>query len=217
MKGRRKHADKAKEPPADEADEAAMPDRQDAATETPDPEALRAERDDLLARLQRVSADYLNYQKRVQKDITQARQFANESLIKSLLVVLDDMDRALETAAASAPPDDPLLTGMRLVREKAMQTLAQFGLAPIEAVGRPFDPDHHAAVAQENTDSHPPDTVVRELQKGYTLKERTIRPSMVIVSKLPGEGDQARNEQTADGIEAEASEPAKQDDSQPGQ
>ena len=208
MKHKRNHADEAQVPPADEATDSSMPDQQqDAAAETSDPEALRAERDDLLARLQRVSADFLNYQKRVKKDIAQARQFANESLIKSLLVVLDDMDRALATAAANAKPDDPLLTGMRLVREKAMQTLAQFGLAPIEAVGRPFDPDHHAAVAQENTDEHPPNTVVRELQKGYTLRERTIRPSMVIVSKLPGEGDRAQDAQTAGGIEADASEP----------
>ena len=177
MKGRKKHRPTAEAPDPPDADPAQA--------EAPsDLGALQSERDDLLARLQRVSADYLNYQKRIQKDNAQARLYANEALIKALLVVLDDMDRALETAAAHAADGDTLLEGMQLVRDKAMGTLAQFGLAPIEAVGQPFDPEHHSAVAQENTDAQPPDTVIRELQKGYTLKGRTIRPSMVVVTTL---------------------------------
>ena len=152
-----------------------------------DLENLRAERDDLLARLQRVSADYLNYQKRVQRDMVQAREFANEHLIKALLDVLDDMERALEAARANHVEDDLLLQGMGLVHDKVMETLGRFGLERIEAEGQPFDPDQHSAMMQEQSAKYPPQTVLRELQKGYRLKGRTLRPSAVVVSQSPEE------------------------------
>ena len=149
--------------------------------------ALKAERDDLLGRLQRVSADYANYQKRVHRDIEQAREFANESLIKAMLPVLDDMERAM-TAAAEHPDDMASLTkGMQLVHDKALSTLETFGLTPIEAQGKPFDPAHHAALMQQPTSEVPPQTVLKEVQKGYQLKGRTVRPAHVIVSKEPEE------------------------------
>ena len=154
---------------------------------------LQQERDDLLARLQRVSADYLNYQKRVQRDLAQAREFANEELVKALLGVLDDMERALEAAGANHDPEDPLLKGMQLVHDKALETLGKFGLERIDAEGQPFDPDQHSAMMQQPSADHPPQTVLRELQKGYRLKGRTIRPSSVIVSKEPEESNQQEN------------------------
>jgi len=147
--------------------------------------SLQAERDDLLARLQRVSADYLNYQKRVQRDIEQARQFANDDLMKALLSVLDDMERGLGAARANHDPDDPLLLGMQMVHDKALATLGKFGLEQIEAEGKPFDPDLHSAMMQQPSADHPPQTVLKELQKGYKLKGRTIRPSSVIVACRP--------------------------------
>ncbi len=155
---------------------------------------LQEERDDLLGRLQRVSADYMNYQKRVQRDIAQAREFANEELIKALLGVLDDMERALEAARANHSSDDPLLQGMVLVHDKTLETLGKFGLERTEAVGRPFDPDEHSAMMQEPASDHPPQTVLRELQKGYRLKGRTLRPSAVTVSKAPEE-DESQEQQ----------------------
>jgi len=159
---------------------------------TDEMQSLREERDDLLARLQRVSADYLNYQKRVQRDIDQAREFANESLIKALLSVLDDMERALESARASHSADGPLLAGMQLVHDKALETLGRFGVQRIEAEGKPFNPDEHSAMMQEPSSDHPPQTVLRELQTGYRLKGRTIRPSSVIVSTEAQEDQDAQ-------------------------
>ena len=149
--------------------------------------SLQRERDDLLTRLQRVSADYVNYQKRVQRDIAQAHQFANEELIKALLSVLDDMERALAAARENHDTDDPLLEGMQLVHDKALGILSKFGLQRIEAQGQPFDPDLHSAMMQEPSAEVPPQTVVRELQTGYQLKGRTIRPSAVVVSQAPDE------------------------------
>ena len=141
------------------------------------------ERDDLLARLQRVSADYLNYQKRVQRDIEQAREYANEGLIKAFLDVLDDMERSLEAARANHHEDDALLQGMQLVHDKALEILGKFGVKRIQAEGEPFDPELHSALMQQETDEVPPQTVLQEVQRGYQLKGRTIRPSNVIVSK----------------------------------
>jgi len=149
--------------------------------------ALRAERDDLLGRLQRVSADYANFQKRVQRDVELAREFANESLLKALLPIFDDMERAL--AAAKAHPDDTatLVTGMQMVHDNALSTAVAFGLAVIDAAGKPFDPSLHAALLQQPSDDVPPQTVLNEVQKGYTLKGRLLRPAQVIVSKATEE------------------------------
>ncbi|MCE5326024.1 MAG: nucleotide exchange factor GrpE [Planctomycetaceae bacterium] len=148
-------------------------------------QALRAERDDLLSRLQRVSADYVNYQKRAAREAADAREFANADLIKNLLPVLDDMERALETARASHGEDDPLFHGLQLVHDKAMEALAKFGVRRIEAAGKEFDPQLHQALLQEVRDDVPPQTVLTELQRGYTLSGRVIRPAGVITSKIP--------------------------------
>lgn len=149
--------------------------------------ALQAERDDLLGRLQRVSADYLNYQKRIQRESSQAREYANEALLKALLGVLDDMERAFQAGRDNHPPDDPLLTGLQLVYDKALEVLGQFGLSAVQAEGKPFDPECQQAVAQEPSADVPPLTVLRELQKGYRLKARTIRPATVVVSQRPAQ------------------------------
>jgi molecular chaperone GrpE len=157
--------------------------------------ALRAEKDDLLRRLQRVSADYLNYQKRIQKETLQSREFANEALLKAMLPVLDDIDRALESGAAAHAEDDPLLVGLRLVKDKALAALGAFGLTAVESAGKPFDPEHHSAVSQFATAEHAPNMVVKELCKGYALKGRTIRPAMVVVSVPPQEPEKPQAEE----------------------
>lgn len=143
---------------------------------------LQAERDGLFARLQRVSADYQNYQKRVRRDLAQGREFAQEELMKALLPILDDMERALEAGRATHDADDPLLTGMQLAHDNALSVLSKFGLERIEAVGQPFDPDLHSAIMQQATDEQEPQTVLAEVQKGYRFKGRAIRPSRVVVA-----------------------------------
>lgn len=143
---------------------------------------ILTERDDLVHRLQRVAADYLNYQKRVQKELLSMRAFANEDLIKALLPVLDDMDHALETGMAMLYSEDPFLVGLRLVQEKLMAVLGRFGLTAIESLDKPFDPNCHCAVATDNSGHRPPNVVVRELRRGYALKGRIVRPTLVVVS-----------------------------------
>ncbi len=195
---RRRSPDPRSDPQADALADADAPDETpDDCGPTPDDPlaAVTKERDDLLARLQRLSADYLNYQKRVQRDIEQTREYANEELIKALLAVLDDMERALAAARANHDEDDPLLKGMQLVHDKAIDTLGKFGVTVIDAEGKPFDPDLHSAMMQQPSAEHPPQTVLTELVRGYQLRERTIRPSGVVVSCLPEEpGDDAEDE-----------------------
>ena len=146
-------------------------------------DALKKERDDLLARLQRLSADFANYQKRAARDVAAAHEYGNESLIKTILGVLDDLERAVEASAKTHDPKDPLVEGVKLVLRKAMDVLQKFGLTVIDSKGKPFDPELHQALMQQDSDEHPPKTVLNELQKGYQFKGRTIRPASVVVSK----------------------------------
>lgn len=156
---------------------------------------LKAERDDYLARLQRVSADFVNYQKRAQREMSESREYANADLLKSLLPVLDDLERAIEAAAKTSSPDDPLLKGVQLVHQKATTILGTHNLTPMAAEGKPFDPQKHQAVVHLPTDEVPPNTVVKELQRGYLLKGRTLRPATVAVSSPPQEEDKKQKEE----------------------
>jgi molecular chaperone GrpE len=178
--------------------------------------ALSRERDDLLARLHRVSADYLNYQKRAERDVAQAREFANEEVLKAILSVLDDMERALGAARSARDEDDPLLTGIQLVHDKVIDTLGRFGLTAIEAEGKPFDPDLHSAMMQQPTEDHPPQTVLTEVVKGYRLKGRTLRPSGVIVATAP-EPQEAVPADPDDAPREQAEPPQRAQQEQPGQ
>ena len=171
-------------------DQENQPDQPAELTELDELSALRQERDDLMGRLQRVSADYLNYQKRVQKDIEEARTFANTDLIKDLLGILDDMERALEAALVNHGEDDPLFKGMQLVHDKALATLGKFGLEVIDAKNKPFDPELHSALTRMASDEVEPNTILQELVKGYTLKGRTIRPTSVVVASEPEPNDE---------------------------
>ena len=177
----RKKKDKKKA--ADEAEMDASCEKPEAAPEM-DPQA---ERDELQDKLLRALADHENYKKRAQKEAAQAREFANESIVKELLAVLDDMERALDAARENHGEDDPFFTGMQMVHDKALEVLGRFGLTRIEAEGQPFDPERHAAMMQEESDDVEPMTVLREVQRGYQFKGRTIRPSGVIVAKAPAE------------------------------
>ena len=188
--------DRADRDPTD-ADESAAPQDRPAEGDSPAGAAplsaaertLAAERDDLLARLQRVSADYLNYQKRVRREMDEARHFANADLIRELLAVMDDMDRALEAGEANHPEEDPLLVGMALVHRKALDLLERYGLKRIEAAGQPFDPTRHQAIMQQPSAEYAAPTVLQELQRGYELHGRVLRPAQVVVS-APAEAEE---------------------------
>lgn len=151
---------------------------------------LADERGDLLGRLQRLSADYLNYQKRAGREIADAREFANTEIAKDFLAVLDDMERALDHAAE----DDPLSEGMQLVHDKALEILGRHGLKPIIAQGEPFDPQRHEAMMTEPSGGYDTPTVLKELQRGYEFRGRVLRPTRVIISSQAADDNSDEDE-----------------------
>lgn len=134
----------------------------------------------------RSAADFANYKRRTDEERTALTQFSNAILIGKLLGVLDDFDRALESVPAEEA-NDPWVEGVQLVERKLRNVLESEGVTPIEAVGRPFDPNLHEAVVHEDTADHPDNEVIGELQRGYRLFDRVLRPALVKVANNPKE------------------------------
>jgi molecular chaperone GrpE len=111
------------------------------------------------------------------------KKFANQSLLKELLPIIDNFELAIK-AAAEAPDgkDACLLDGVELTRKEILKVFENFHVEPIDALGKPFDPNFHEAVMREESDEHPENTVVNELQKGYLMHDRLLRPTMVVVA-----------------------------------
>lgn len=137
-------------------------------------------------RLLRVSADFENYKKRTAREMQEVVKYANERLIKELLTVVDNLERAIESATNNYGPDDPLVHGVHLTLSETLKLLEKHHVAPIASLGKPFDPNFHQAMMQEEVDNQPPNTVVKELQKGYLIHDRLLRPALVAVSKAGG-------------------------------
>ena len=135
-------------------------------------------------RLLREAADFENFKKRAAKDKEEWTKFANEDLIKAILPVIDNLERAVNHAEKVADTG-VMIEGVRLTIRQILQTLDRFGLAPFESVGKPFDPSMHEAMLVVESDEHQPNHVVEEFQKGYLLNNRLLRPATVSVSKLP--------------------------------
>jgi molecular chaperone GrpE len=140
-------------------------------------------------RLLRLQADFENFRRRALKEKTEAHQYGHQNLVKDLLSAVDNLDRAIDHASRSGGGDlESLLQGVELVRRDLLGALAKNGVMPIEALGQPFDPALHEAMAQAPDDTVAPNTVVEELQKGYKLRDRLLRPSRVVVARAP-DGD----------------------------
>ena len=112
------------------------------------------------------------------------RKFSNEALVKELLSVVDNLERAINASAESRTREEAcMVEGVEMTLSEVRKILERYHVTPIHAQGKPFDPVYHEAVMQEETDEYPENTVTNELQKGYMLHDRVIRPSMVVVSK----------------------------------
>lgn len=144
-------------------------------------EAAIAERDANYTNWLRAKADLDNYRKRSQKEAEEDRLYRALPLVRDLLPGLDNLQRAV-TAASTGGDAHDLVEGVKLVLKQFEGVLSSHSIQPIESVGQPFDPNLHAAVQQVPSPDHPPMTVVQELEKGYRLHDRVVRPSQVIVS-----------------------------------
>jgi molecular chaperone GrpE len=130
---------------------------------------------------QRARAEFANARKRLERERIESRRKATIDVAARLLPVLDDFQRAIENAPA-AVADDSWFEGIALVHRKLVGILEEIGIEPIKALGEPFDPNVHEAVLQEESDAFESGTVCKELQTGYRMGERVIRPAMVVVA-----------------------------------
>jgi molecular chaperone GrpE len=145
---------------------------------------------DLLAKLQRVTADFANYQKRMARNAEETRQWARAEMIRSILPAIDDFEQALE-AGKTAQDVESLLEGFKLVHDHLLAMLGKQQVQTIATEGQKFDPAVHEAMLHQESAEHEPGTVMAELRKGYTMNGRTLRPARVTVSKSPGEKEPA--------------------------
>ncbi|HET9594586.1 MAG TPA: nucleotide exchange factor GrpE [Anaeromyxobacteraceae bacterium] len=132
-------------------------------------------------RLLRTAADLENYKKRAARERDEVQRYGNERLVKEILPVLDNLDRAL----AAAPQEDPLRSGVEMTRRMLEDALGRFGVKGFSAKGQPFDPRVHEALMSVATADAAPGTVVEEQQRGFHLHERLIRPAAVVVAAAP--------------------------------
>ena len=146
---------------------------------------------ELNERIVRLTADFDNFRKRAQREKDEARQFANQGLLEKLLPVLDNFEMAL-TAVKDAGPS--VRDGVQMILDQLLGVLKESGVEPVDAMGQPFDPNLHEALSQEETTEVEEGTVVQQVQRGYKLNDRLVRPARVVVAKAPGAAEEAQNE-----------------------
>jgi molecular chaperone GrpE len=150
---------------------------------------LAREKQDNWDRLLRTTADLDNLRKRSRRELDDARTEARSKVLREMLPVIDNLERAVEHAEStqSGTSVASLIEGVKLVLRQFAQALERCDVVPIEAAGKPFDPNLHEAISQVETAEHAPGSVVQALQKGYTIGNRLLRPALVVVAKAPPE------------------------------
>ncbi len=136
-------------------------------------------------RFLRQVAELENFKKRMAREKGEAIRYANENLMKDLLPVLDNLERAVDHAQEGGGNGKPLLEGVEMVLKGFLDVLNKYGVTQIPAKGESFDPEKHEAIAQVESEAYEPNTVVEEHHKGYYLLDRLLRPSLVSVAKPP--------------------------------
>jgi molecular chaperone GrpE len=156
-------------------------------------ENLQIENQDLLAKLQRVSADYANFQKRAPKQISEALNYEKERIVKSLLPAIDNFEHTL-AHAESAENVEAVVKGVKIIYDQMLDILKAHDAEPINALGEKFDPALHQAMLQKADEEKEDGTVLEEFQRGYKLNGRVIRPAKVVVNKLEAETEMTEEE-----------------------
>jgi molecular chaperone GrpE len=150
-------------------------------------------------RFLRVTADFENYKKRTAREMNELAKYANEKFSKELLLVVDNLERAIESASGRCTADDPLVQGVEMTLKDTLKLLERHQVVPIASLGQPFDPNYHQAMLQMEVEDQPPNTVVKELQRGFMIHDRLLRPSLVAVSKADTKQDKPGNTSSENG------------------
>lgn len=159
-------------------------------------ESLQAEKDEVFEKLQRVSADYANFQKRVSKQIADTLAYEKDKIIKTLLPALDNFEHTLQNAH-SAEEVDVLVKGVRIIYDQMLDILKSHGVEQIEALGERFDPAMHEAMMRKAEPEQEENVVIEEFQKGYKVNGRVIRPTKAIISAPPPAPDEQQEPEQA--------------------
>jgi molecular chaperone GrpE len=136
-------------------------------------------------RVLRVLAEFENYKKRMNRQMDDYKKYANEALLKELLSVVDNLERAIVSSegAVENPKESCVVEGVEMTLNEILKVLEKFHVTSFEALGKPFDPAFHEAVMQQESKDHPENSIINVLQKGYMIHDRLLRPAMVVVSK----------------------------------
>jgi molecular chaperone GrpE len=153
-------------------------------------ESLQAQIEEYREKLLRAQAECANVSKRLRGQHAESLKTAAMALARDLLPVVDSFERTVSSLGESGA-DDPVVQGVKLIADQLSAALEAHGVKPIEAVGRPFDPTMHEAMLEDANSDLPPGTVAAELQRGYTMNDRVLRPSKVAVSPAAGGADRA--------------------------
>lgn len=158
-------------------------------------EALEAEKrrsEEYLTQLKYAQADIENLKKRFDRQVAEVKQYANERIITELLNVVDELELAIKSGRSSGSAE-ALIQGVELTLKKLRKILENEGVAPIKCLGEPFDPSKHSAVAKIEEDGVEGCKIVEEVRKGYTMREKVIRPSIVKVVVKPSKSQEEMN------------------------
>ncbi|WP_197260191.1 nucleotide exchange factor GrpE [Paenibacillus dendritiformis] len=166
---------------AEETSEAEAKPAEEAEEEPAELKEAREQAEELQQRLLRAQADFDNFRRRTMKEKEELAQYASSKLVTQLLPVLDNFERAL-AAAQTGSEEQSFVKGVDMIFRQFMQVLEQEGVKAMNAVGEPFNPEFHQAIMQVESEEHEEGIVVEEVQKGYMLKDRVLRPAMVKVS-----------------------------------
>ncbi len=149
-------------------------------------------------RFLRLSAEFENFKKRTTREINDFRKYANEALIREFLSVVDNLERALQSSDNGSETDAGVLEGVAMTHREILKIFEKFNVQPVASLDQPFDPKFHQAVMQESVEGKPDNIVTQELQRGYLMHDRLIRPAMVVVSKTetPDESKTKENNDT---------------------
>jgi molecular chaperone GrpE len=174
-------------------------------------ERLQKEASEMRELAQRKQAELENYRKRMERERLDLARYAGADVVKEVLPVLDNLERAQSYAAGSS--EEQLRDGVAIVHRQLQEILKGLGLTEVESQGKPFDPNFHEAVSQNETEEHPDGTVLSVFQKGYLFKDRLLRPAMVSVARAPsGGGEEAEAADPADPAEKDESEAVRRQD-----
>jgi len=145
----------------------------------------------------RERADLENLKRRAAREQDELKKYATEKILKDLLPLVDNLERAVQHAQ-SGGNGAPLIEGVAMVLKGFLDVLQRHGLTRVPAKGQPFDPVHHEAMAQVESDEHPPNSVVEEHQAGYRLHDRLLRPALVTVSRAPARPENLAKDEAGD-------------------